>query len=93
VVTTISATEVEVWGQVRPATKRTRVTLLAGRPGATPKRIGSPATNSTGYFRIRVKRGSAATLRYRFTWPSPNGEKFSSRTAVAGRKIAYLEKP
>jgi hypothetical protein len=93
VVTKISADEVEVWGQVRPATRSTRVALLAGRPGTTPKRIGSPATNPAGYFRIRVKRGSAATLRYRFTWPSPNGETFSSRTAVAGRAIGYREKP
>jgi hypothetical protein len=84
---------VEVWGQVRPAKKRTRVALLAGRPGARPKRIGSPATNPSGYFRIRVKRGSAATLRYRFTWHSPNGETFSSRTAIAGNRIQYREKP
>jgi hypothetical protein len=93
VVTKISPTQVEVWGQVRPATRRTRVALLAGRPGAKPKRIGRPATNPAGYFRIRVKRGSAATLRYRFTWPSPNGETFSSRTAIAGRAIQYREKP
>ena len=93
VVSRLSANEVEVFGQVRPATKRTRVALFAGRRGAKAKRVGSPATNRSGYFRIRLKRGSAAALRYRFSWPSPNGETFSSRTATAGRQIKYREKP
>ncbi len=93
VVTRLAGNQVEVFGQVRPAKKRTRVALFAGRKGAKAKRVGSPATNRSGYFRIRLKRGSAATLRYRFTWPSPNGETFSSRTATAGRTIKYRERP
>ncbi len=93
VVSRISANVVEVFGQVRPAKKKTRVTLFAARRGAKAKRVGSPLTNRSGYFRIRLKRGSAAALRYRFSWPSPNGETFSSRTATAGRQIRYQERP
>ncbi len=94
VVSRISAREVEVFGQVRPAKASTRVALLAGRRGAEPKRIADPLTNRAGYFRIRVKRGGAAALRYRFTWPSPDGETtFASREATAGRPIRYRERP
>ena len=71
----------------------TRVALLVGRRGAEPKRIADPLTNRAGYFRIRVKRGGASALRYRFTWPSPDGETFASREATAGRPIRYRERP
>ncbi len=40
-----------------------------------------------------MRRGQAAKLRYRTTWPAPNGETFASRTASAGKRIAYREKP
>ncbi len=93
VVTRLTATQVEVWGQVRPSNVRTRVALLAARKGGKFKRIGSPRTNASGYFRVRVRRGQAAKLRYRTTWASPNGETFPSRTATAGRRIKYREKP
>lgn len=93
VVTRLSANVVEVFGHVRPAKRRTTVTLLAARKGAKSKRVARPVTNRSGFFRIRLKRGSAAALRYRFSWPSPNGETFSSRTATAGQPIRYRERP
>ncbi len=93
VVTKLADNQVEVWGQVRPANFRTRVALFAARKGGRYVRIGSPRTNASGYFKLRVRRGQAARLRYRTTWASPNGETFPSRTAVAGRKIKYREKP
>ncbi|HEX5910244.1 MAG TPA: hypothetical protein VFY44_07100 [Thermoleophilaceae bacterium] len=93
VVTRLADDSVEVWGQVRPSNARTQVALFAGRKGGQLVRIGSPRTNASGYFKVRVRRGQAAKLRYRFTWPAPNGETFASRTASAGKKIAYREKP
>ena len=92
VVTKLAPDQVEVWGQVRPANARTRVALFAARRGGGFVRIGSPATNASGYFKLRVRRQDAASLRYRTTWASPNGETFPSRTASAGRKIRYFEK-
>ncbi|HYI36776.1 MAG TPA: hypothetical protein VEX39_09245 [Thermoleophilaceae bacterium] len=91
VVTRLSADQVEVWGQVRPSNVRTQVALFAARKGGRFARIGSPRTNASGYFKVRVRRGQAARLRYRTTWASPNGETFPSRTAAAGKKIGYLK--
>lgn len=93
VVTKLAANQVEVWGQVRPANVRTQVALFAARKGGKFTRIGSPRTNASGYFKVRVRRGQAANLRYRTTWASPNGETFPSRTASAGKRIKYREKP
>ena len=93
VVTKLAPDQVEVWGQVRPANAPTRVALFAARRGGGFARIGSPATNASGYFKLRVRRQGAAALRYRTTWASPNGETFPSRTAAAGRKIRYFERP
>ena len=76
---------------MRPANFRTQVALFAARKGGKFVRIGSPRTNASGYFKLRVRRGQAAKLRYRTTWASPNGETFPSRTAAAGRKIGYLK--
>ena len=85
VVTKLAADQVEVWGQVRPANARTRVALFAAREGGAFARIGSPATNASGYFKLRVPARRRAALRYRTTWASPNGETFPSRTATAGQ--------
>ena len=93
VVTRLADNQVEVWGQVRPSNARTQVALFAARKGGTFARIGTPRTNASGFFKLRVRRGQAAKLRYRTTWPAPNGETFASRTAAAGKKIAYREKP
>jgi hypothetical protein len=88
VVTRLSAGSVEVWGQVRPATGRTRpVVEIAGRSAV----VGRPLTNSTGYYRFVVRRARAARLRYRASWTDPAGETFSSRVASPGRAIEYHE--
>ena len=55
VVTKLSANQVEVWGQVRPANDRTQVALFAARKGAKFARIGAPRTNASGYFKLRVR--------------------------------------
>ena len=87
VVTKLSPSLVEVWGQVRPAEGRVRVEVTAS--GA---RVGRPLTNASGYYRFKVRRGGAARLRYRAEWTSPDtDETMRSRVASAGRPIAYHE--
>ena len=93
VVTKLAPNQVEVWGQARPANAPTQVALFAARKGGQFVRIGSPRTNASGYFKLRLRRAQAAKLRYRTTWAAPNGETFPSRTAEAGRRIKYREKP
>jgi glycosyl hydrolase family 1 len=90
-VTKLTATKVEVWGQVRPAAGRSRVTILAARKGGKARVVGTPRINTAGYFRVRIRRGSAAKLVYRTRWTSPTGEVSHSRRAKAGRRIKYLE--
>jgi hypothetical protein len=90
-VTKLAANRVEVWGQVRPAERRTVVTILAASRGGKARVIGRPRTNPAGFFRVRIRRGSAAKLVYRTRWTSPTGEVSHSRRASAGRRIKYLE--
>ena len=94
VVTRLSAGSVEVWGQVRPADGRTTATIAtaprAGRPFAAARRV---TTNHAGYFRVRLRRGGAARLRYRIDWRSPSGSVLRSRVASAGRRIRYRADP
>ena len=93
VVTKLSDDQVEVWGQVRPSNDRTQVALFAARKGAKFAQIAAPRTNASGYFKLRVRRPGAAGLRYLTAWAAPNGETFPSRTATAGPRIRYYEKP
>jgi hypothetical protein len=87
VVTKLSSSFVEIWGQVRPAEGRVRVEVTAS--GA---RVGRPLTNAAGYYRFRLRRGGAARLRYRAEWTDPDtDETMRSRVASAGRPIAYRE--
>jgi hypothetical protein len=88
VVSRLSADRVEVWGQVRPATGRTRAVVEIAGPGTV---VGRPATNASGYYRFVVRRGGAARLRYRASWTAPDGTTLQSRVAAAGRPIKYHE--
>ena len=94
VVSRLSHDLVEVWGQVRPAERRTTATIAispgVGRPFAAVRRV---ATNAAGYFRVHMRRSDAARLRYRIEWRSPAGSLLRSRVARAGRRIRYRADP
>ncbi len=87
VVSRLAADRVEVWGQVRPATGRVRVTVETTSGTA----IGRPLTNGSGYYRFVVTRRGAAGMRYRASWTAPDGERLRSRVAAAGKPIKYHE--
>jgi len=88
VVTRLDANRVEVWGQVRPASGRTRLVVQNARSGAA---LARPRTNAAGYYRFVLRRGGAANLRFRATWTADGGETLRSRVAAAGRPIKYHE--
>jgi hypothetical protein len=88
VATRIAADRVEVWGQVRPATGRVRVTVTNARTGAA---VGRPTTNGAGYYRFVLRGRAAVGARYRATWTDAEGEKLRSRVAAPGRPIEYRE--
>lgn len=88
VVSRLAPNRVEVWGQVRPASGRTRAVVeIAGR-GAVVRR---PRTNPAGYYRFVLRRAGAARLRFRASWTDRDGETLRSRVASAGRPIKYHE--
>jgi hypothetical protein len=91
VVTKLSPGVVEVWGMVRPARGRVRA-VVAASAGDGFATVARPLTNPAGYFRIRLRRRDAESMRYRLEWKSPSGEVFESRVATAGRKIQYLDR-
>jgi hypothetical protein len=88
VATKLAADRVEVWGQVRPATGRVRVTVANARTGAA---VGRPTTNGAGYYRFVLRGRAAVGARYRTTWTDAEGEKLRSRVAAPGRPIEYRE--
>jgi hypothetical protein len=88
VATKVAADAVEVWGQVRPATGRVRVTVTNARSGAT---VGRPTTNAAGYYRFGIRGRGAVRARYRATWTDAEGEKLRSRVAAPGQPIEYRE--
>ena len=88
VVTKLDSSRVEIWGEVRPASGRARVTVVNARSGAV---VGRPSTNGAGYYRFVLRRGGAAGARYRATWTAPGGEALRSRVAAPGRAIEYRE--
>jgi len=88
VVTKLDADRVEIWGQVRPASGRVRVTVENARSGAA---VSRPRTNAAGYYRVVVRRRGAVGQRYRASWTDADGEKLRSRVAAAGRPITYHE--
>lgn len=88
VVTKLSGDLVEVWGHVRPA--RGRVRLSVTTVGSSRTTVARPRTNSAGYFRILLRRRDAARLRYRLEWSSPDGGVLRSRIARAGPRIRYF---
>jgi len=94
VVTRLKGDRVEVWGQVRPAAGRTRLTVeVSASSGGPFTRLSAPPTNATGYYRFAITRRNAARRFYRARWTSPAGVKIKSRVAAAGKPIAYREKP
>jgi len=87
VVTRLGRNRVEVWGQVRPASGRTRAVVET----TTGRVVGRPLTNGAGYYRFVLARGGAAGMRYRASWVAPDGETLLSRVAAAGKPIKYHE--
>jgi hypothetical protein len=88
VVSRRSRNRVEVWGQVRPASGRARVTVaIAG----SERVVRRATTNASGFYRFFVSRRGAARQRYRASWVDPGGETLRSRVAAAGRPIKYHE--
>jgi hypothetical protein len=96
VVTKRSSNSVEVWGQVRPSG------LIAGAGGvAQPEvqvdkgsgfqTVSKPFTNSQGYFKINLSQPSSA--KFRLLWTDTRNllspAQFTSRTAKAGKKLAF----
>ncbi len=80
----------EVWGEVRPAHGRTRVSVYAySRSRRHYVRLSRPLTNPRGIFRIRVRRHSASRLRYQLHWRSASGSTLYSRPAHARRALHY----
>jgi hypothetical protein len=88
VVSKLDSKRVEIWGQVRPASGRVRVTVENARSGAV---VSRPLTNAAGYYRFVLSRRGATGLRYRATWTDADGEELRSRVAAAGRPIQYHE--
>ena len=82
----LAADRVEIWGQVRPATGRTRVVVEIAGAGTV---VRQPMTNAAGYYRFVVRRPGAARSRYSASWTAPGGDTLSSRVASAGRPIKY----
>jgi len=87
----VSARTVELWGHVRPAERRTHVTLTASNANGDDISLARIRTNQAGYFRYLVRRRDARRLRYSAAWASPGGELMRSREAAVGRRIRYLE--
>jgi len=97
VVTRISSDKVEVWGHVRPARGRARPSIFAASRGRRFSRVRRVTTNSSGIFRVVVRRRGASRLRWQTRWLRPtsadgytSSEELRSRVASAGRKIRYL---
>jgi hypothetical protein len=86
VVTRLSSSLVEVWGNVRPADGRVRPEVQA--IGAGGRRVVRRSlTNRSGYYRFLLRRRNAAKLRYRAAWTSPTGETMLSRVASGRRRV------
>jgi len=90
-VSRMSRGAVEVWGQVRPPKGPVRLTLTTVRRAGGPVVIARPRTNSSGYFRLVVRRRGARRLRFQTRWRARSGKLMTSRVATAGRRIQYLE--
>ena len=74
VVSRLSGGRVEVWGQVRPADKRTTATVtVSPGPGQPFAAVTQAATNDAGYFRLRLRRAGATRALWRIEWTSPSG--------------------
>lgn len=91
VVTRLGADRVEIWGQVRPASRRARPVVTIARGAASGSVVGRPLTNTAGYYRFVVNRRGAANMSYRAAWTAPDGESLLSRVATAGKPIKYQE--
>jgi hypothetical protein len=89
VVTRLASDRVEIWGQVRPASGRARPVVEVASGLSRGAIVGRPLTNSSGYYRLVLKRRGAGSLRYRASWTGTDGELLRSRVATAGRPIAY----
>ncbi len=90
-VSRLSRRAVEVWGQVRPAKGPVRLTLTRVGQAGGPVGIARPRTNSSGYFRLVIRRRGARRMRFQTRWRAPSGQLMTSRVATAGRRIQYLE--
>jgi hypothetical protein len=67
-------TRVSLWGLARPAAKRTKVTVLAGR-GSNFERYATYTTDAHGYFTKSVPYRK--DREYRLRWTSPDGRVYT----------------
>ncbi len=75
---TKSASKASLWGFVRPAHKRTTVTIQYDDKGHSWTTLGKQATNSAGYFTRTVAQKSGRV--WRLLWKSPAGTTFTGPT-------------
>lgn len=78
---TRSSSKVSLWGLVRPAHKRTTVTIQYADPHHGWKTLGRQRTNSLGYFTKTVSQKSGRV--WRLVWKDSSGHTFTGpKTAV-----------
>jgi cellulase (glycosyl hydrolase family 5) len=73
-----------LWGLVRPATARTKVTIeYRNARSSTWRRLKSDTTNADGYWSTTTSRHSGRS--YRVRWTAPNGTAFTGPPTRAYR--------
>jgi hypothetical protein len=72
---------VNLWGLVRPAHRRTRVTVQVRKGGGAWKTLRTVGTNGGGYVTARSAYG--ARLTWRLQWKSPSGTVLRGSTTKA----------
>ncbi len=89
VVTRLSGSRVEVYGQARPGGRST-IAIQAHASGKNYTTVRNVRTNSRGVFRVKIKKKNAFRLRWRLSGISrATGEAMTSREAKPGRKLRF----
>ena len=76
-----SGSRVALWGLVRPAAGRTRVTIQVRRGRGAWRTLRTVRTDGRGYFTARSSFG--ATRTWRLQWTAPGGKVFRGSTTRA----------
>ncbi len=92
VVTRLSGSRVEVYGQSRPGGCST-VAIQSQASGGKFTTVRNVRTNSRGVFRVKVRKKNAFRLKWRLSGISnATGETITSREAKAGRKLRFYKR-